>query len=293
MFVWHDTRGLVCSSLEDWPSMVGEWSLPIHALFNNLDPYVLCSSLIDPAPNTLFPSGSSALHSAEAPFTYTIGRDTYGRRCSPKDALFISTRVLSVRRGQSSCEELPPPPECLKVNHRTEGGIDWRLNDPEECSGGGGSLPYSRRGFCLAQPAKSAPQLLSVNRFTVLNIEETNTDTSELIDVPITSTPDRKVLSRKPKWEKRLPKWLSINTLDTHRTSIVLPIEISTTNTSEVHSIKMLLDSGAMGNFINKDFVCMKGMSTQSISHPIPVYNMDSVRGYLGSYLVSSEGLFY
>jgi len=75
--------------------------------------------------------------------------------------------------------------------------------------------------------------------------------------------------------------------------SIVLPIEISTTNTSEVHSIKMLLDSGAMGNFIDKDFVCMKGMSTQSISHPIPVYNMDSVRGYLGSYLVSSESLFY
>jgi len=35
------------------------------------------------------------------------------------------------------------------------------------------------------------------------------------------------------------------------------------------------LDSGATSNFIDKDFVCTKGISTQSISHPIPVFNMD------------------
>jgi len=58
----------------------------------------------------------------------------------------------------------------------------------------------------LAWPAKSAPQLLSVNRFTVLNVEETNTDTSEPIDASVTSAPDRKALPQKPKWEKRLPK---------------------------------------------------------------------------------------
>ena len=137
-------------------------------------------------------------------------------------------------------------------------------------------MPYSERGFCLAQPAKSVPWSLLVNRFTVLNIEETNTDTSEPIDASVTSAPDRKALSQKPKWEKRLPKQLSANTLDAHGISIILPIEISTTDTSEVHSIKVLLDSGAIGNFINKDFVHMKGMSTWSISCPIPVYNMNS-----------------
>jgi len=89
------------------------------------------------------------------------------------------------------------------------------------------------------------------------------------------STPDRKALPWKPKWEKKLPKQLSTNTLDTHGTSIVLPIEISTTNTSEVRSVKVLLDSRAIGNFIDKDFVHMKGMSTRSISRLIPVYNMD------------------
>ena len=43
-----------------------------------------------------------------------------------------------------------------------------------------------------------------------------------------------------------------------------------------MHSIKALLDSGATGNFIDRDFVQTKGINTQSISCPIPVYNVDS-----------------
>ena len=127
------------------------------------------------------------------------------------------------------------------------------------------------------QPAKSAPRLLLVNRFAVLDIEEVNTDIHEPIDTPSLSpsAPDRTVQPQKPKWEKRLLKRLSINILDTRGTSIILPIEVSTTDTSEVHSIKALLDSGATGNFIDRDFVRTKGINTQSISRPIPVYNVD------------------
>ena len=103
------------------------------------------------------------------------------------------------------------------------------------------------------QLAKSTPQSLLVNRFTVLDIEEVNTDIREPIDAPplSSSTPNRTAQPRKPKWEKRLPKRLSISTLDACRTSIILPIEVSTTDTSEVHSVKVLLDSGATGNFID------------------------------------------
>jgi len=57
--------------------------------------------------------------------------------------------------------------------------------------------------------------------------------------------------------------------------SIILPIEVSTTNTSKMHFVKALLDSGATGNFIDRDFVQTKGINTQSISRPIPVYNVD------------------
>ena len=111
----------------------------------------------------------------------------------------------------------------------------------------------SPRGeFCLARPAKSAPRSLLVNRFAVLDVEEVNTDISEPIDAPsLSSAPNRTAQPQKPKWEKRLPKRLSINTLDARGTSIILPIEVSTTDTSEVHSIKALLDSRAMGNFID------------------------------------------
>jgi len=124
---------------------------------------------------------------------------------------------------------------------------------------------------------KSAPRSLLVNRFAVLDVEEVNTDISEPIDAPSlsSSAPDSTMQPRKPKWEKRLPKRLSINTLDARRTSIILPIEVSTTDTSEVHSVKALLDSRATGNFIDRDFVWTKGINTRSISRPIPVYNMD------------------
>jgi len=131
--------------------------------------------------------------------------------------------------------------------------------------------------FCLARLAKSAPRSLLVNRFAILDVEEVNTNISEPIDAPSLSfsAPDRTTQSWKPKWEKRLPKQLSVNTLDACGTSIILPIEVSTTDTSEMYSVKALLDSRATGNFIDRDFVCTKGINTWGISHPIPVYNVD------------------
>jgi len=117
-----------------------------------------------------------------------------------------------------------------------------------------------------------------VNRFAVLDVEEVHTDICEPIDIPTLSpsTPDKVAQSQRPKWKRRLPKRLSANTLDARRSSIILPIEISTMDTSKVHSIKALLDSGATGNFIDQNFVRMKGISTQSILCPIPVYNINS-----------------
>jgi len=47
-------------------------------------------------------------------------------------------------------------------------------------------------------------------------------------------------------------------------------------DTSELHSVKALLDCGATGSFIDRDFVCSKGMNTRTLSHNIPVFNVDS-----------------
>jgi len=45
---------------------------------------------------------------------------------------------------------------------------------------------------------------------------------------------------------------------------------------SELHSIKALLDCGATRSLIDRDFVRSKGMNTRTLSHNIPVFNVDS-----------------
>jgi len=116
---------------------------------------------------------------------------------------------------------------------------------------------------------------LLVNKFTVLTIEDPNTIDSELVDVlpPISLI---SALLRKPKWEKRLPKLLSISALDVRGTFLLLPVEIRTMDTSELHSVKALLDCRATGSLIDRDFVCSKRMNTWTLSYNIPVFNVDS-----------------
>jgi len=107
-----------------------------------------------------------------------------------------------------------------------------------------------------------------------LTIEDPNTIDSELVDasplVPLVSA-----LLCKPKWERRLHKLFLISALDMQGTSLLLPVEIGTMNTSELHSVEALLDSGATGSLIDRDFVCSKGMNTWTLSHNIPVFNVD------------------
>jgi len=123
-------------------------------------------------------------------------------------------------------------------------------------------------------PVICVPQL-PVNKFTVLTIEDSNTIDSELVDtLPLLPLPP--ALLRKPKWERRLPKLLSISALDTQGTSLLLPVEIGTTDTSELHSIKALLNSRATGSFFDRDFIRLKGINTQTLSRNIPVFNVDS-----------------
>jgi len=107
-----------------------------------------------------------------------------------------------------------------------------------------------------------------------LTIEDPNTIDSELVDTP-SSIPLVSAPLRKPKWEKRLPKLFSISALDMRGTSLLLPVEIGTTDTSELHSVEVLLDCGATGSLIDKDFVRSKGINTQTLSHNILIFNVD------------------
>jgi len=123
------------------------------------------------------------------------------------------------------------------------------------------------------RPAISAPQS-PVNKFTVLTIEDPNTIDSELVDAQPLNPPAATPLHR-PKWEKRLPKLFSISALDARGTSLLLPVEIGTTDTSELHSVKALLDCRATRSFIDRDFIHSKEMNTRTLSCNIPVFNVD------------------
>jgi len=107
-----------------------------------------------------------------------------------------------------------------------------------------------------------------------LTIEDPNTIDSELIDA-LSPNPPVPAPLRKPKWKKRLPKLFAISALDARGTSLLLPVEIGTMDTSELHSVKALLDSGTTGSFIDRDFVRSKGMNTQTLSRNILVFNID------------------
>jgi len=52
-------------------------------------------------------------------------------------------------------------------------------------------------------------------------------------------------------------------------------VEIRTTDTSELHSVKALLDCGATESFIDRDFIRSKGMNTWTLSRNISVFNVD------------------
>ena len=114
-----------------------------------------------------------------------------------------------------------------------------------------------------------------VNKFTVLTIEDPNTIDSELIDT-LPLTPLVPALLHRPKWEKRLPKLLLISVLDIRGTSLLLPVEIGTTDMSKLHSVKALLDYRATRSLIDRDFVRSQEMNTQTLSCNIPVFNVDS-----------------
>jgi len=107
-----------------------------------------------------------------------------------------------------------------------------------------------------------------------LTIEDSNTIDSELVDAPPLTPPIPAPLC-KPKWKRRLPKLFSVSALDARETSLLLLVKIGTTDTSELHSVKALLDSRATGSFINRDFICSKGINTRTLSHNIPVFNVD------------------
>ena len=64
-----------------------------------------------------------------------------------------------------------------------------------------------------------------------------------------------------PKWEKTLPRTLTIAAMEEISTSLNLKVEIETTDTAEKKSIIALLDSGCTGVCIDREYAKSQGLT--------------------------------
>ena len=120
------------------------------------------------------------------------------------------------------------------------------------------------------------PPLSSFNKFHVLQIDEIDDSavSEDLLekDVP----PYRPTRTRRrPRWEKRIRLRTTIAGLNPSPRSLIIPIELETTDTASRLTVQALIDSGATGTFIDKDFVRERGINTRTLSQPIAVFNVD------------------
>ncbi|GLB41126.1 putative retrotransposable element tf2 155 kda protein type 1-like [Lyophyllum shimeji] len=67
------------------------------------------------------------------------------------------------------------------------------------------------------------------------------------------------------------------------RNSLSLAVEVETTDTQEILGLKALLDSGASGLFLHIRFVREHGLTTRTLSRPIPVNNVDGTANAAGA----------
>ena len=88
---------------------------------------------------------------------------------------------------------------------------------------------------------------------------------------------------RKPKWQKTLPKMLTIASAEGISTSLKLKVEIETTDTAEKKSVTALLDSGSMGECIDRDYAKSCRFNLVKLAQPILVYNIDGTPNEAGS----------
>ena len=139
------------------------------------------------------------------------------------------------------------------------------------------------------------PSLPNCNRFHVLSLDKSN-DICETIEsvvqipepvIPPTIPPTPSDVPRKwqrlSKWQKRLPAKVVVAATELGPTSLRLKVELETTDTAEVKSVLSLVDSGATGDLINRDYAKSCRFKLLKLPSPIPVFNIDGTPNEAGA----------
>jgi predicted aspartyl protease len=128
--------------------------------------------------------------------------------------------------------------------------------------------------------------LPSHNYFNVLAVEEIHNDSPATTD----TSPEPKIpRPRKSKIEKRLPKKLKIGAAELGPNSLYLRVEIESTDMQRKQAVRALVDSGATGLFIDREYVKSNQILTKKLAQPIPVYNVDGSANTDGSIMEVAE----
>src|SRR6267154_4460809 len=169
-------------------------------------------------------------------------------------------------------------------NSRTSSGSAGNIGNIGKCRG----------GFYILQRVICTPPLSSRNHYAILDVdsvEENSTPPSNPTGKPTIApdvqstptTPSHPVYPpRLKRWERRLPRKYVVTSTPSEN-SLHLKAEIVTTDTQQLISFMALLDCKATGIFVDKDFVDRNRITTRTLSHPIPVYNIDGTRNEAGS----------
>jgi hypothetical protein len=123
----------------------------------------------------------------------------------------------------------------------------------------------------------STPLWSSRNRFACLSVEEIHEPSVTAYDYEkaVPDTPPSPLRRpRIPRWERRLPRWFVIASTPSTN-SLDISIEVETTDTNVKHATKALVDCGATGLFMDTQWAQDNNITTCSLTHPIPVYNVD------------------
>lgn len=103
-------------------------------------------------------------------------------------------------------------------------------------------------------------------------------------DVPKVPPPREVQKVLRPRWERRrLPRAYTVASLTPGEAALYLKVEVETIDTQEKRLIRALLDSGATGLFIDREYVKSNRLPTRKLSQPIPVYNVDGSPNEAGS----------
>jgi hypothetical protein len=131
------------------------------------------------------------------------------------------------------------------------------------------------------------PPLSTQNRFAILTIDNIPEIDESLENQDVqTNKVSKEPVPVRPRWEKSFPDHFIVDALDETegpRRSLTLKVELQATDTGEVKSVRALLDSGATGMFIDTEYVKANRFSTRTLSHPIPVRNVDGTLNEAGS----------